>query len=120
MSEDDKAIRLSEEIERRLMFNRLAPFPVYDTEIINDLKIRENMLTKKDNYNNVPVTYCKTCGSLHIKTVEFHPTESGEEREVSYCVPCGNTDLADVRINEWEEIYEEMHGEKFLKLPKDV
>ena len=110
-----KPANLAPEINRRETANSYAPFPVYDTEIINDLKIRQKMITKKDDYNNVPVTYCKTCGSLHIKKIEFSKSDNGEDRNVSYCVPCGNTDLGKVHIEEWEEIYEEKHGEKFLK-----
>ena len=68
-------IDLEKEIKRREYDNQFAPFPVHDTEVIADLKIylkyKNEMITKKADYNNVPVTYCKTCGSLHIKTVEF-------------------------------------------------
>ena len=38
---------LINEIERREYYNKFAPFPVYDTEIINDLK-KLNMITSKD------------------------------------------------------------------------
>ena len=70
--------RLEDEIKRREEANRMAPFPVYDTGIINDIKDL-NMITKIEDYNNVPVTYCKTCLKLHIKDVEF-PNDEGEDR----------------------------------------
>tara|TARA_R110000796_G_scaffold181330_1_gene297852 strand:- start:17277 stop:17612 length:336 start_codon:yes stop_codon:yes gene_type:complete len=105
---------LLKEIERREYYNNLAPFPVYDTEIINDLKIL-NMITSKDNSNNEPITYCKTCLSIKIKTVEFEDTE----QEVDYCISCSNTDLDTAHISEWEDMYEERYGERFLTRKKE-
>ena len=109
-----KRISIEKEIERREQANLYAPFPVHDTEIIADLKIylkyKREMITKKADYNNVPVTYCKTCGSLHIKTVEF---DNGQD-PLDYCVACSNTDLDSVHIEEWEDMYKEKYGEKFL------
>lgn len=106
--------QVKDEIERRERDNLLAPFPVHDTEVIEDLKIylkyKNEMITKKEDYNNVPVTYCKTCGSLHIKTVEF---DNGQE-PLDYCVTCSNTDLGTAHIEEWEDIYKDKYGHKFL------
>lgn len=105
---------LEKEIKRREYDNQFAPFPVHDTEVIADLKIylkyKNEMITKKADYNNVPVTYCKTCGSLHIKTVEF---DNGQG-PLDYCVSCSNTELGSVHIEEWEDIYEDKYGHKFL------
>tara|TARA_R110002051_G_C8516883_1_gene467280 strand:- start:195 stop:530 length:336 start_codon:yes stop_codon:yes gene_type:complete len=106
--------QLIKEIERREYYNQMAPFPVYDTEIINDLKIL-SMITSKDSSNNEPITYCKTCLSIHIKTVEFKDTE----QEVDYCISCSNTDLGETHISEWEDMYEERYGEKFLTRKED-
>jgi len=116
-----RTAKLAKEIERREWYNNYSPFPIYDTEIINDLK-KLLMITKKDNYNRIPVTYCKTCLSLHIKDVTFPRSDSSEPEEtqkpdaiVGYCVECGNNDMADVQISEWEELYEEKYGEPFLQ-----
>jgi len=107
-------IDLEREIKRREYDNQFAPFPVHDTEVIADLKIylkyKNEMITKKADYNNVPVTYCKTCGSLHIKTVEFNNGQG----PLDYCVSCSNTELGSVHIEEWEDIYEDKYGHKFL------
>ena len=108
-----KHYELINEIERREYYNTMAPFPVYDTEIINDLK-KLNMLTEKDHHNNEPITFCKTCLSIMIKTVKFPKTETGENRDVDYCVDCSNTDMAEAHISEWEDLYEERYGERFL------
>lgn len=117
----DKRFKLAEEIKRREDYNELCPFPFYETEKINDLK-KYLMITKKENYNSVPVTYCKTCLSLHIKDVTFPRSDNSEPVEtqkpealVGYCLSCSNTDLDEIQISEWEEIYEERYGEKFLK-----
>ena len=104
---------LIREIERREYYNQMAPFPVYDTDIINDLK-KLNMITPKQGFENEPITYCKTCLSIHIKTIEFEKGPEGEDREVDYCVPCGNTDLETVHLTEWEELYEDKYGNIFL------
>ncbi len=100
---------LIREIERREYYNQMAPFPVYDTETIIDLK-KLNMITAKDNSNNEPITYCKTCLSIHIKTVDFKDTD----KTVDYCVACSNTELDTTHISEWEDMYEERYGERFL------
>ena len=122
----EKGINLAEEIIRRESANRMAPFPVYDTEVINDIKKLEYMISKKDDYDNVHVAYCTTCLSLHLKDVEFPKhndkgdvvrfTES--ERKLTYCVPCGNTDIKTAHITEWEDFYEERYGERFLSKKK--
>lgn len=107
---------LTKEIEKREHANMMAPFPVYDTGIINDLKLL-NMITKKQDYNNVPVTYCKTCLKLHIKDVEFPKDsvkDSKEQTVVSYCVDCGNTDLDTAHVSEWDDMYLEKYGKRFI------
>lgn len=110
--------QLIREIERREGYNKMAPFPVYNREIINDLKIL-NMVTAKMDSNNEPITYCKTCLSIHIKTVEFDKGPNGENRNVDYCVPCGNTDLESTHVLEWQDIYEEKYGNTFMSENKE-
>lgn len=105
-------IKLRLEIERREEANQIAPFPVYDTEIINDLKKLE-MIKKNEKYNNEKVHYCKTCLSLGLKTTEI--PQDGEMTGITYCISCGNTDIDSTHISEWEDIYAEKYGDKFLK-----
>ena len=117
-----KNINLAEELERRLFCNKMSPFPFYDTEELNDLKIINKMITKKDDYNNVPIEYCSVCMNIHLKNVEFPKyDESGKivrftesERKITYCVDCGNTDIKSTHVSEWEDFYEEKYGKKFL------
>ena len=109
-----KHCELRKEILRGEHYNRFAPFPVYDTEVIADLKKLEMM--KSSIMNNEPITYCKTCLSIHIKTVELPETKQGN---VDYCVPCGITELEEAHIQQWEDLYEEKYGERFLTEKKD-
>lgn len=66
------------------------------------------MITKKNDFNNVPVVYCTTCLSLNIKTVK------GVTEDVPYCCKCGNFDTKTAHIVDWEELYEDKYGKKFL------
>lgn len=105
--------KLQQEIERREFANSRAPFPIYDTEIIDDFKLREQMKSKAD-YDQEPVHYCKTCASIALKTVTI-PSEDKGNTEIVYCKKCGNTDIGEAKnIHEWDLIYQETHGEKFL------
>lgn len=120
LEHQQKRTNLAQEIERREYYNLMAPFPIYDTDIINDLKDLL-MITKKENYNAVPITYCKTCLKIGIKDVTFPRSDNSEPVEqqkpealVGYCVACSNTDLAQAPVSEWEEMYFEKYGEKFL------
>ena len=61
---------LRKEIERRESCNNRAPFPVYDTEVIQDLKILENM-KNEENYDSEKVSYCKTCLSLDMYAEKY-------------------------------------------------
>jgi hypothetical protein len=60
---------LQEEIEHMEYYNQMAPFPVYSTEHIQDLKDAMNNLKEEEtNYDELPVIACKNCKSLHIVT----------------------------------------------------
>lgn len=62
----------------------------------------------KEEYNSVPVYYCKHCHSLRIKTIPFM-------ENVDFCDSCGSTDIAQISIEEWEELYKDEHdGVSFL------
>jgi len=113
-----KDINLAAEIKKREDYNLLCPFPYYSTEIIQDLKTKQKMVTRKSDYNNVPVEYCKTCLSLHLKEVKFEgklDLMTGKEKSVVYCIPCGNTSVESAHITEWEDFYEAKYGKTFLE-----
>jgi hypothetical protein len=104
-----KDINLAAEIKRREDYNALCPFPYYSTEVIQDLKNKNKMITRTSDFNNVPVEYCKTCLSLHLKEVVFKDKEP-----LVYCIPCGNTSIGSTHITEWEDFYQAKYGESFL------
>ena len=113
-----KDINLAAEIKKREDYNLLCPFPYYSTETIQDLKTKQKMVTRKSDYNNVPVEYCKTCLSLHLKEVKFEgklDLTTGKEKSVVYCIPCGNTSVESAHITEWEDFYEAKYGKPFLE-----
>jgi phosphotransferase system IIB component len=108
--------RLSNEIKKREKVNNSAPFPVYDTEVIVDLKILEKM-ESKPNYDAQSVDYCKTCLSLALKDIKIPSEKSPSKNDsITYCIQCGNTEVdTAVTIHEWKAIYAERYDDKFLK-----
>ena len=107
--------KLKKEIERREKHNSLTPFPMYSTEVIEDLKLLEKM-KNKENYDSEKVHFCKTCLSIGLKTVTILSTDEKEDQEITYCMPCGNTDMDVAQdIFEWEDMYAEKYGDKFLE-----
>lgn len=52
-------------------YNNMAPFPVFDTEIVDNLKTKITQMDIKE-YNDIPVIACKYCKSLHIITDELN------------------------------------------------
>ena len=111
----EKTTNLVAEVKRREMVNLFSPFPFYCTDAINDLKkiIEIMRVTRTDDFNNVPVHYCKTCLGLGLKDVKF-PNKTETQSVVTYCISCGNTDTDTAHIGLWEELYEEKYGKKFL------
>ena len=61
-------------------------------------------LTTED-YNNEPIYYCKHCLSLKVKIVGGY----------DFCDDCGSTAIDTAHIEEWEKLYEDRYGYKFLE-----
>ena len=57
-------------------------------------------------YNDEPVFYCKHCLSLKIRDAGLP--------DLLYCDECGSADILTTNIEEWENLYKERHGFKFL------
>ena len=51
--------------------------------------------TPKEEYNNIPVVYCKHCLSLAIRNSDG----------IDYCDKCGGTETGEAHIHEWEKMY---------------
>lgn len=58
-----------------------------------------------EEYNDEPVYYCKNCLSLKVKIVGGY----------DFCDDCGSTNITTTHIDNWEKMYEEQYGNKFLE-----
>ena len=88
-------VYLKKLLEHLQYYNKLAPFPVYDTDYVNDVKNRIMELENetKTNYDNEPVVACKYCKSLHIVT---------DEVDNDICMRCGSVN----ELKEFKNIHE--------------
>lgn len=69
----------------------------------------EGKLTKEE-YNEIPVHYCQCCLSLNIRVAD-----TGD-----YCGNCGSTETWVTSFDNWEELYKNSYGKKYLKLKEKV
>jgi len=60
----------------------------------------------RNEYDEIPVHYCRRCLSLKV----LIDTEFGD-----YCGDCGSTDIGEIQIEEWETLQKEQ-----LKLQQQV
>ena len=83
-------------------YNRMAPFPPYDTDYVKDIKKRINKMEEnnKINYDDEPVVACKFCKSLHIEI---------DDVENNVCMKCGSIN----ELVEFENI------DEYLKFKND-
>lgn len=61
----------------------------------------------KEDYNSIPIHYCRECLSPKIMRV------AGMD-DASYCDDCGCTDIAQASVEEWETLYKAKHGFTYL------
>lgn len=61
--------------------------------------------SRMNEYNNIPVVYCKHCLSLAIRSLE---------EDSDFCDKCGNTETEKTDIFTWEKMYEEKYNTKFI------
>lgn len=89
--------KIIERYERKLKdakyYNKMAPFPVYDTEYVKLMEDKLNQMKKDLEYDKLPVAACKYCHSLHVLT-----DEDGND----VCMKCGSVN--DIII--YDNIYE--------------
>lgn len=57
-------------------------------------------------YDKEPVYYCSRCLSLEIKA---------DIGDYCYCDKCGSTGIEQTSIFEWERMYKDRYGRKFLE-----
>lgn len=64
------------------------------------------------NYDAEPVTYCARCYSLKIRYEE--------EVDADCCMECGCSDTMTASIDEWEKLYENRYGKKYVEKKNDI
>lgn len=75
--------------------NLYSPFPIYDTELIQELKntLDRVMADKTNDYDSLPVACCKHCKELKLQI---------DDEENDVCLRCG------ARGNDIAEVYEDI------------
>lgn len=61
-----------------------------------------------NDYNNIPVLYCKHCLSIRVRDIPM--IENSD-----FCDKCGSTDIGKTTIENWEELYKSRYGHKYLE-----
>jgi hypothetical protein len=69
------------------------------------IKIEHYSGISKEEYNNEPIYYCKSCLGLHILP---------EEGMGSYCQDCGSASIGKTNIDLWTDSYRQKYGKDFL------
>lgn len=64
------------------------------------------MNSQEYDYNDEPVYYCPRCLSLRIKA---------DIADYCYCDNCGSTGIETTPIYEWEKMYQDRYGFKYLE-----
>lgn len=85
---------LKKQLDHLQYYNKLAPFPIYDTEYVEEVK-NEIMKLEDENkidYDNEPVVACKYCKSLHIISDDINN---------NICMRCGSVN----ELREFPNIY---------------
>jgi hypothetical protein len=86
--------QLREELKHAKHYNMMAPFPVYDTEYVEELENMINDIEKHDNeYDDLPVEACKNCKSLHIVV---------DETDNNICMRCNSINETVEYVNIYE------------------
>lgn len=62
----------------------------------------------KEEYNDVPLFYCKRCLSLAILRID-------DLEGIDYCKKCGGTEVGVSLLDTWEQMYKDMYGKKLIK-----
>lgn len=58
-----------------------------------------------NKYDNIPVHYCRQCGSLHVLI----------EDGIDICGNCGSMAIGKASIEAWTELYKELYGKEPIR-----
>lgn len=64
----------------------------------------------KEEYNSIPVYYCKHCGSLAVMAMPGFVND--------YCDKCGSTDIGKASIEVWLDLQKTVYQKKEEERPK--
>lgn len=67
-----------------------------------------NTNSQSNEYNNIPVLYCKNCLSLKIRDIPII-------EDSCYCDDCGSTNIEECSIEEWDTLYKNRYGHSYLE-----
>lgn len=63
-------------------YNKMSPFPIYDTEYVQKLKEQlESMVDENHDYDSDPVHACKYCKNLNVQY---------DDNQNEICMRCGS------------------------------
>lgn len=65
---------------------------------------KEQVPLTKEDYNAIPVVYCKQCLSLKVMILD---------ESTDYCDDCGCTNTESTDIESWRKMWEEKYGKPF-------
>lgn len=68
--------------------------------ITNMEEQRNNTKHDKEEYNSIPVYYCKDCGSLRILVLD---------EDDDYCDACGSTTIGKASIEAWIDLQQRVY-----------
>jgi|TARA_R110000822_G_scaffold152112_8_gene291362 tRNA(Ile)-lysidine synthase TilS/MesJ len=79
----NKKIKYLKELLSYLEYhNRMAPFPMYDTEYVATIREQLEQMEKEGvNYDELPTAACRHCDSLGLKV---------DELDNDICIRCGS------------------------------
>lgn len=64
-------------------------------------------MKEQNEYNDEPVYFCKHCLSLNIRHIL-------DLKDSEFCDDCGSTNIEHCSIEEWEKLYKDKFGHKYL------
>ena len=68
--------------------------------------------SKPNDYDSDPVTYCSRCYSLNIK--------HDDAIDLDCCGECGCTDFKTSNVYDWEKLFNQRYGHKYIEKNHDV
>lgn len=91
----------------QILFVKTTPIIFCITKIQINLRYTMKNTQDRTEYDLEPVSYCPKCYSLKIGYI---PGVEGSD----YCMDCGCVDVVTGNIYDWEKLYEDRYGHKYV------